>query len=100
MRTARDYEQAALRFNPWGDDDSPYRVLSNRMVMTRYRHDCAICFQTIPAGSNTRAQREALDGKARTFYFCPLCCFSMYVAGRHGNIEPLEERTQVGMMTR
>lgn len=61
-------DAAVLQFNPWGDDDSDYRVLDNRMVVTRYSHTCAICFAAIPPSTRVRAQREAYDGKARTFY--------------------------------
>lgn len=82
----------ALAFNPWGDDDSPYRVLDNRVVVTRYRHDCAVCFETIPAGAKVRAQREALDGKAMTFYFCARCCRAFARACRTGEIEAVERR--------
>ena len=86
-----------LNFNPWGDDDSPYRVLDNRMVVTRYPHDCAICFEVIPAGARIRAQREASGGKAMTFRFCVKCCAAMAIARRSGDIEPLEKRTALGM---
>lgn len=93
-------ERLVLGFNPWGDDDSPYRVLDNRMVSTRFAHRCDICFQTIPAQTRVRAQREALDGKARTFYFCRKCCQAMATARRTGDIEPLEKRTQIGISRR
>jgi hypothetical protein len=71
-----------LGFNPWGCDDSPYRVLANGMVVTRFTHECAICFEDIPAGTRVRAQREALEGRAMTFYFCPACCRAMVLVRR------------------
>ena len=78
----RECDDEALRFNPWGDDDSDYRVLSNRMVCTRYSHECAICFDSIPPGVTARAQREVCDRRAKTFYFCPNCCHAMRRACR------------------
>lgn len=95
-KSERD-DRYVLQFNPWGDDDSPYRVLDNRMVITRVSHECAICFESIPNGQRVRAQRESLEGKARTFYFCQPCCSAMAVALKRGDIEPLERRTQIGM---
>lgn len=66
-----------LACNPWEMDDSDYRVLSNRMLITRQKHYCAICFEDIPVKARVRAQSEVLDGKAMTFYFCTVCCDAM-----------------------
>jgi hypothetical protein len=70
-------EQRVLDFNPWGYDDTEYRVLRNSLLMTRSQHGCAICFDTIPSRARVRAQTEVFDGTVKTFYFCPLCCDAM-----------------------
>lgn len=89
---------AALRYNPWGDDDSDYRVLRNVMAVTRKPSRCAMCFEDIPAGARVRAQSEIFEGKAMTFRFCPLCCEAMRarVSGRDCDGRQLEERTMLG----
>jgi hypothetical protein len=70
-------EAAVLTYNPWGMDDSDYRVLDDRFLVTRTPHDCTICFEAIPAQTRVRARREAYDGKAMTFYMCRTCCEAM-----------------------
>ncbi len=71
-------ERRVLDFNPWGYDETRYRVLENRMVVTRWPHECAICLGAIPAASRVRVQCEVLledrPSRARSFYFCPECC--------------------------
>ena len=91
-------DQDILGYDPWSDD-SGYRVLDNRMVTTRYQHDCAICFQPIAAGTRVRSQREAYDGRAMTFRFCPECC-NAFAALRHGDPDGLkiEQRRAIGSL--
>ena len=89
-------DAAVLTFNPWGDDDSDYRVLDNRMVVVRYSHDCAVCFEAIPPNARARAQREVWDGRAKTFYFCPTCCRAFGHVARTGRIEAVERRCEIG----
>lgn len=86
-----------LSFNPWGDDDSNYRVLRNQMVVVRYPHKCAMCFERIPARSRVRAQTECYDGQAMTFRFCPACCRAMgrVVSGK-ADIDVIERRMELG----
>ena len=90
-------DRRVLDFGVWGYDETDYRVLDNRMRVTRRPHDCAICFETIPVGSRVRAQSEVLledhPSIAKTFYFCPTCCAAM-VADRDGLA--IEERYEVG----
>lgn len=94
-------DEEILDYNPWGDDDSPYRVLSNKMVVTRKPHDCTICFEGIASGTRVRAQSEVLDGKCMTFRFCTLCCRAMAKATTssescdHGRW--MEHRTSLGI---
>ena len=91
-----------LSYNPWGGDDSDYRVLDNRMVNTRVSHECAICFERTVPHTRLRAQREVYDGQAKTFYFCNKCCEAM--ARQQGGADPdgelIEYRTQLGMQRR
>lgn len=90
-------DSVVLSNNPWEMDDSGYRVLSNRMLVTRCGHSCSICFEDILPNTRVRAQTEVLDGKAMTFYFCPTCCDAMYSNGtsdRSGEI--LMARYDVG----
>jgi hypothetical protein len=77
----------------WGMDDTDYRVLDNRMVVTRSVHECAICFENIPSSTRVRAQREAYDGKAMTFYICQICCAAV-IADPDG--DAFAERYEVG----
>lgn len=70
-------DERILHFNPWGDDDSDYRVLDNRFVITRKEHTCDICFETIPSKVRVRAQREVFNRQVKTFYFCVDCCDAM-----------------------
>lgn len=89
----------ALRYNPWGFDESAYRVLWNVMATTRAQHTCALCFEGIPAGTRVRAQAEVCDGKAKTFRFCPACCDAMraHANGADPDGGEIELRTQIGM---
>jgi hypothetical protein len=70
-------ERGALSITPWEMDDAHDLVLDNRFVRTRYTHECAICLEDIAVGERVRAQREAYDGQAKTFYFCLHCCRAM-----------------------
>lgn len=85
----------ALDFNPWGFDESDYRVLTNRLVVTRKPHDCAICFEVIPAKTRARAQSEIFEGKAKTFHFCQTCCDAMAI-NREDDGLWLESRYELG----
>lgn len=93
------FDADVLRYNPWGDDDSDYRVLDNRMVVTRLPHDCVICLERIPVGARIRAQREAYDGKAMTFRFCVKCCAAMAAQCSGADLDGrrIERRTSIGM---
>jgi hypothetical protein len=73
-------EALALQYNPWGFDESDYRVLNNRFVTTRRPFVCDMCFCDLPAGTRARAQREIFEGHAKTFKFCPTCCEAMVKA--------------------
>lgn len=70
-------EAAALRCNPWEMDDSDYRELSDKFIVTRKPSECAICFEAIPAGARCRAKTEVMDGVCKTFRFCLECCWCM-----------------------
>jgi hypothetical protein len=96
---AESIDEDVLRYHPWGDDDSDYRVLDNRMSVTRVPHDCVICFETIPVGSRIRAQREVYDGKAMTFRFCLKCCAAMAAQTSGADLDGrrIERRTTLGM---
>ena len=97
MTTPKTREAAALDYNPWGFDESDYRVLSNRFVTTRRPSECAICFDPIPAGSRARSQSEILEGQAKTFRFCMICCDAMAtVALREDDGEALQARHDIG----
>ena len=89
-----------LRYNPWGDGkgDDNYRVLRNVMIVGRYAHKCAICFDRIPAGQRHRAQTEInLDGRrqVKTFRFCATCCTAMVKSWRDAG-EEICERYAIG----
>ena len=76
-----EQEAVALGYDPWGERDATYVVLSNKFVTTRKPLECSICFEAIPSGSRVRAQREVDYGKAKTFRFCAECSWLM--AHRH-----------------
>lgn len=88
-------ESRALDFNPWGFDESEYRVLSNKFVVTRKPHDCSICFDPIEAKTRCRAQSEIHEGHAKTFYFCWPCCVAMAI-NNHDAGRSLEARFRMG----
>lgn len=79
-----------LAYNPWGFDESDYRVLKNVMVTTRKVHLCDLCFEMIPAGTRSRAQSEIFEGDAKTFRFCPACCEAMGRCVSHDDPDGLE----------
>ncbi len=82
-----EQEAFALHYDPWGERDATYRTMSDKFVVTRKAADCAICFTPIPVGSRVRAKAEVDDGVAKTFRFCPECCWLM----GHRNDEPKDD---------
>jgi len=80
-------EAMALGYDPWGERDATYRTMSDKFIVTRKPADCAICFTSIPVGSRVRAKAEVDDGVAKTFRFCPECCWLM----AHRSDEPIGE---------
>lgn len=91
-----EQEAFALDYDPWGERDATYRVLSNAFVTTRKPCQCAICFEAVPIGSRVRASREVDDGKAATFRFCPQCCWLMAHRLDDDRFEELCGRYDVG----
>ena len=96
-RNEKTREDMILAWNLWGMDDTPYRVMANRMVTTRKPSECAICFEAIPVGSRVRAQSEVYDGQAKTFRVCPTCCDAIVLDSVDGDCLHMEARTQVGI---
>lgn len=93
-----------LRYEPWdgGKGDDPFRVFSDRLVITRKRHECIVCLGFIKKGSLIRARTElqlGARGVVRTFYFCITCCDAMSAAvdGRDPRGEAICCRTHIGM---
>jgi len=98
--TAREAEDPIiLRYMLWGFDETPYRVLTNKMVTTRSPSTCAICFQGIPKGSRVRAQTEVYDGQVKTFRLCPACCSAVVLDHIDGDCLRMEAQTQLGIST-
>lgn len=95
MKRSRD--DVILDYMLWGFDETPYRVLRNRIVVTRQPADCCICMQPIPVGSRVRAQSEVYDGKAKTFRLCPTCCDAVVLDDADGDCLRMEVLTQIGM---
>ena len=90
-------DEIVLRYMLWGFDETPYRVMSNRMVTTRKISPCAICFEAIPVGARVRAQSEVFEGKAMTFRLCSTCCAAVVADWRDGDCLRMEQRTQLGI---
>lgn len=90
-------EEIILRWDLWGADDTPYRIVANKMVTTRKPAECAICFDVIPVGSCVRAQSEIYDGRAKTFKICVACCDAIVLDSIDGDCLRMEVRTQIGM---
>lgn len=90
-------DSIVLRYMLWGFDETPYRVLANKMVTIRKPSACAICLQDIPAGSRVRAQIEVCEGKVKTFRLCPTCCKAVVLDHIDGDCLRMEVRTQIGM---
>jgi hypothetical protein len=82
-----EQERFALSYDPWGERDASYRTLADKFVITRKPSECAVCFESIPAGDRVRAKSEVDDGRAATFRFCRTCCWLM----AHRNDEPDED---------
>jgi hypothetical protein len=95
--TREDLEHIILEWSLWGMDDTPYRVMANKMVTTRAPAECAICLGAIAPGSRVRAQSEVYDGKAKTFRVCPTCCDAILLDSLDGDCLRMEVRTQIGM---
>ena len=91
-------EEMILRWNLWGMDDTPYRIVANKMVTTRKPAECAICFDVIPVGSRVRAQSEIYDGYAKTFKICVACCDAIVLDSVDGDILHMEARTEMGIV--
>lgn len=77
-------EKACLAYDPWGWDETPYKLLSDRFVMVRKGHMCIVCRGRIRRGQRVRARREIDldDRRIGTFYFCPSCCRAQARADR------------------
>lgn len=90
-------DEIVLNYMLWGFDETPYRVLGNKMAVTRKPSKCAICFQDIPIGSRVRAQRDVYDGQAKTFRLCPTCCKAVVLDHLDGDCLRMDVRTQIGM---
>ena len=69
-------EAECLAYDPWGWDETPYKLLSDRFVTVRKGHRCVVCHARIRRGERVRARREIDldDRRIGTFYFCPPCC--------------------------
>ncbi len=95
-------EVDVLAFNPWGDDDTPYRTLSDKFVLTRKPSECQICFASIPLAARVRAKTEVYDGNCKTFRFCVECCWCIAHRYDESDDDPhfgwtrMEERWEVG----
>lgn len=73
-------DEDILNVDPLGYDkgDSPFTILSNKMVVTHKPHDCVICREAVPVGSRARVTTEVnQERKFSTYYFCPACCEAM-----------------------
>jgi hypothetical protein len=70
-------DKAVLQFDPWCGDESDVTTLSDRMVVTRVKSVCAICFENILPRDRVRTKVEKWDGKMKTFRFCVNCCAAM-----------------------
>lgn len=69
-----------LDYSPFaGDRDCNVRELSDKMIVARAAHKCAICFGPIVKGERVRARTEVSydDRRVMTFRFCALCCEAM-----------------------
>src|SRR5690606_35559151 len=74
-------DRDVLDFDPWGERDATYRVLRAGFCVVRANHECDICFGPIKRGDRVWFRAETDDGKAKTFRFCPECCW--YIAHRN-----------------
>lgn len=72
-------DRLVLSYDPWGGDDTDTQVLSDKMVVVRKDHQCAICFGPIAKGERVRSMTELNreDSVVATFRFCTLCCEAM-----------------------
>lgn len=90
-------DEIVLSYMLWGFDETPYRVLANKMVVTRKPSECAICFEAIPPGSRVRAQTEVYEGDCKTFRLCSTCCDAVIADHEDNDCLRMENRTQLGI---
>lgn len=67
-------DEIVLSWDPFAGDETGYRQLRNRMVVTRKPCECHWCGLPIRVGSRVRSLTEAFDGEIQTTRFCPDCC--------------------------
>lgn len=91
------FDDAILTYQLFHDRDGDVQIVSNRMVVTRKKHVCCVCFETIAAKTRCRAQSEINrdDDTAGTFYACPDCCQAMRMQHIDDG-EAIARRWQVG----
>jgi hypothetical protein len=91
-------ERQCLSYDPWGWDETPYRLMRDGFVKARKSHGCICCAHTIRAGQRVRARAEIdLDeGKRGTFYWCVQCCEAMARVNDDNGLS-IENRTGMGM---
>jgi hypothetical protein len=94
-------EAGCLAYDPWGFDETPYVLLSDRFVIARKPHGCMCCGHMIRPGQRVRARAEIDldDGLKGTFYWCVQCCEAMERAQRDDG-KSLEHRFAMGMHRR
>jgi hypothetical protein len=90
-----------VNFDPWGERDATYRVLREGFCVVRLPHQCDICFGPIAVGERVWFRSETDDGKAKTFRFCPECCWCIAHRNDEDGDEPhgwerMDERWEIG----
>lgn len=75
----KDEERRALCYDPWGFDETPYHLLSDKFVVVRKPHGCQNCAHKIRPGQRVRARAELNleEGLKATFYWCIQCSEAM-----------------------
>lgn len=95
MLTA-EQERLCLLYNPFQEDDSDTRQLSDKIVTVRKGGDCCICFETIRLGEHSRKQTAIVDGRIASCRMCEECCAAMALSWADGG-KAIEQRTSNGI---
>lgn len=94
-----EQEKMALRYEPFGGDETDVTGLTDKFVTGRKEHECFHCRDVIAPGERHRAktERNNEERKIETFRFCGTCCATFATfEGPEGDDKPMMVRFAQG----